>query len=633
MPRENSFSDSEGRSLTPDIEAEDPALVHSPTSPTYSPIAPSHRPPLHGLSRITSKQTLNSKATSIKGLQSPTVRTTRWENLTPKEKFRSTVRKVIAMHRGLSMLTETGGNRLRVGAEPGVDPRHLSAEATYGHTLYPCRIEVVDYSAVRNIHRVMSNDEFVELMDTGSDEPPPKPPWAKVRWINIAGLSWDVIKAVSIKYDLHPLALEDVFHGHARNRSKADYYTNHLFLRVLCHQLVDSHDDDDDEGTYTTQPRTTSPEPILEPASQQEEEPSRNGHVNQLSQRHHSSSLSKGSINGHTPRPLLPFNRADTYTTKNPIVPPSNLTQLLEKGKAVQAAQEKHREEEVSLDVLKQGDRVNVKVFPVFIFLLRDGTVVSLQPSYNSDLTLPISQRLRSRDTVLTKSADPSLLVHALLDLLVDKALQVIDQYHAHITKFERDVLLKSNIATVRKLHILSGDLILHKRTLEPIKTLVYGLRRYDVDRCAALIDNCDPNNKDIQVVGFMSHNSKIYLADVFDHMEYILSSIDMFAGTTENLITYSFNLASYEMNEVMRRLTLATIISLPMTILTGYFGMNFNPFWAVNNNTDLFFWKVAIPILVFVTPLALLGDLKKLWKYLQHRGQSKRAIQSYKRG
>ena len=59
--------------------------------------------------------------------------------------------------------------------------------------------------------------------------------------------------------------------------------------------------------------------------------------------------------------------------------------------------------------------------------------------------------------------------------------------------------------------------------------------------------------------------------ADVHDHMEYILTSLDMIAGITENLINYTFNvrhlaafvhalrdeltwpqMASYEMNEVM---------------------------------------------------------------------------------
>lgn len=90
--------------------------------------------------------------------------------------------------------------------------------------------------------------------------------------------------------------------------------------------------------------------------------------------------------------------------------------------------------------------------------------------------------------------------------------------------------------------HILSGDLILHKRTLEPIRTVIYGLRRYDVDRVAALSEALDPT---VKVQGYMSHKSKIYLADVYDHMEYILSNLDMFAGIAENLINYTFNVSA----------------------------------------------------------------------------------------
>lgn len=37
--------------------------------------------------------------------------------------------------------------------------------------------------------------------------------------------------------------------------------------------------------------------------------------------------------------------------------------------------------------------------------------------------------------------------------------------------------------------HILSGDLIHHKRSLEPIKTLIYNLRRYDEERAMAVAD------------------------------------------------------------------------------------------------------------------------------------------------
>ena len=117
--------------------------------------------------------------------------------------------------------------------------------------------------------------------------------------------------------DLHPLALEDVFHGHSRTRSKADYYTQHLFLQVLCHLLVKPQEEDDFLSTYDVE-RTTSPEPM-------EEEPLKD--VNQFN--NHWNPIRSSSSNGRTLDPLLPLNHAHTFSMK--INPFSNFTRLLQK--------------------------------------------------------------------------------------------------------------------------------------------------------------------------------------------------------------------------------------------------------------------------------------------------------------
>lgn len=46
--------------------------------------------------------------------------------------------------------------------------------------------------------------------------------------------------------------------------------------------------------------------------------------------------------------------------------------------------------------------------------------------------------------------------------------------------------------------------------------------------------------------------------------------------------------LLSYDMNQIMRRLTLATLIFFPLTFLSGYFGMNFTKFQAIENSDFL---------------------------------------------
>ncbi|KNZ76336.1 Magnesium transport protein CorA [Termitomyces sp. J132] len=635
MPRENSFSDSEGRSLTPDLDEVDEGPT-SPVSmsvnahrPTYSiPHVTQPSPRLLVNTRSLSKRSVLSKIIS----RSPTTQKTRpWPGngkiQTPIERFRAAVRKVMALHRGTSYLM---GNVGHVGAEPGVNPRRASANLLYGHIRQDCMIEVIDYSAVRSSFRRLTNKDLVNFLDDPLASE--REPWVKVRWINIGGLSWDVLRAVSIKYDLHPLALEDIFHTRSQTRSKADYYTKHLFLRVLCHQLGQK----DGPVVHTESiafdsmlmhgPRSDSPSAMSEPdtlekdAMREEDDDTMYDDVSGNMSR-------KGKKRGR----FFPFIRATTQDLEGNLANIGSSRISLGKLKSGAAAKRrKQAKNNITLNALKQGDRVNVNVSPMFIFLLRDGTVISIHTVPNLQLTSPIGARLRQRDTGLRNSADPSLLVHALLDLIVDNALEVIDEFHTKINKFERAILLKPNVQTVQYLHILSGDLIMHKRTMEPIKTLIYGLRRYDLDRCQALIDMSDPTNAQVKVVGFMSHKTKIYLADVFDHTEYILSSLDMFAAIAENLIGYTFNLASYEMNQVMRRLTLATIIFLPLTLLTGYFGMNFASFWAVNEHSDLFFWEIALPVMAVVIPLFLWSDIKELFRYMKKKMATEEAVKVY---
>jgi hypothetical protein len=117
----------------------------------------------------------------------------RVSQLTPKDRFRAAVRKVIAVHR-----TSTIALRGRLGAEPGVDPRRDSAFAVYGHVRQKCVIDVIDYSTIRCSAGRMTNSGFIKFLQ--NDRASAREPWVRVRWINIGGISWDVISALALKY-------------------------------------------------------------------------------------------------------------------------------------------------------------------------------------------------------------------------------------------------------------------------------------------------------------------------------------------------------------------------------------------------------------------------------------------------
>lgn len=66
-----------------------------------------------------------------------------------------------------------------------------------------------------------------------------------------------------------------------------------------------------------------------------------------------------------------------------------------------------------------------------------------------------------------------------------------------------------------------------------------------------------------------------------------------------------------------MRQLTMASLIFLPLTFITGYFGMNFNQeYWRVlTNNGPMYFWQIAIPTTLFVMVLLMFSYIQRLMR------------------
>jgi hypothetical protein len=111
----------------------------------------------------------------------------------PKDRFRSAVRMVIAVHRTSSNVLAS-----RVGAEQGIDPRRHSTFAAFKNVHQKCVIDVIDYSSIRCSIGRMTNSGFIKFLQDGRASV--REPWVKVRWINVGGISWDVIGALAMKY-------------------------------------------------------------------------------------------------------------------------------------------------------------------------------------------------------------------------------------------------------------------------------------------------------------------------------------------------------------------------------------------------------------------------------------------------
>ncbi|KAG8902592.1 hypothetical protein FRB99_004332 [Tulasnella sp. 403] len=420
-------------------------------------------------------------------------------DVTPLERFRRAGHQVIQM------------NRLRramlAGDDQGMDVRRpsiLTRALSFDVRQEKCIVDVIDYTQLHEKSYRIANAELPSFLAESR-----RPSAKHVRWINVAGLSYDVVSTLALEYDLHPLSVEDIFQQQLQlSRSKVDYYPQHVFIRLLAHL-----------------PPRPGGESVCQSKDGTGDVPS--GILSHLGLDHTKAdtgkefqalkSLASVGLSGAQPwAPNQPSSfplAREVYPELQPIDVKRNPSDLKKMFSLMTPDQRARAADRALVETLKRGRRVQVRKQNVFIFLRRDGTVLSFHPSALEGFFDSIMRRIRRRKSNLRSKPDGSLLVHALIDHVVDCALGLIDEYTDQMLAFERDILMNPKTSLMRDLHIVSADLKMVRMTLRPMQIVIRTLRKLDSQKSIALTEDEQYARKNKRAIqGFMSGDAKIYL-------------------------------------------------------------------------------------------------------------------------
>jgi Mg2+ and Co2+ transporter CorA len=79
---------------------------------------------------------------------------------------------------------------------------------------------------------------------------------------------------------------------------------------------------------------------------------------------------------------------------------------------------------------------------------------------------------------------------------------------------------------------------------------------------------------------------------DVLEHIERVLSHVRRLEQSAETSVQMHFSALGHRTNDIMRTLTVLTAIFLPLNLITGFFGMNFDALPLIHTATG--FWTAA---------------------------------------
>lgn len=186
---------------------------------------------------------------------------------------------------------------------------------------------------------------------------------------------------------------------------------------------------------------------------------------------------------------------------------------------------------------------------------LGDHFVLTLQEECGHDVFERVRARLRAgRGYARKMKAD--YLAYALLDATVDQIFPVLESVGDSIESVEEELLDKPTRASLKKLYEAKRLLLHLRRAAWPHREIFNTLIRDDT--------------------GLISRETQIFLRDCYDHITQIIDIIESYRDLTAGLMDLYLSSLGFRTNEIMRVLTIVSVLFIPLTFLAGVYGMNF---------------------------------------------------------
>jgi magnesium transporter len=221
--------------------------------------------------------------------------------------------------------------------------------------------------------------------------------------------------------------------------------------------------------------------------------------------------------------------------------------------------------------------------------ILGDTYVISFQEN-GRDVFDQIRERIRNSRGLIRKSG-ADFLAYALIDAVVDGYFNVIERFEEMIEFLEDRVVSDPSRENLSVIHDTKIEAIKLRKSISPLRELIGFLERGE----SPLIHK----------------ETIIYLRDVYDHTIRLIETVETIRDMLSGMLDIYLTNVSNRMNEIMKVLTIITTIFIPLSFITGVYGMNFQHMPGLAN---LYGFPAILGLMLVVFLLMMLFFKRKKW-------------------
>ncbi len=182
-------------------------------------------------------------------------------------------------------------------------------------------------------------------------------------------------------------------------------------------------------------------------------------------------------------------------------------------------------------------------------------------PNYLVSVHLDPAPALTSLQDRITKSPElakgrPAFLTYLVIDALVDATFPVLEQLDETVDQLEEDITKKATTDSVNRIYHLKHSVTEMRRFLGAERDVFQRLITHGIH--------------------LQQQDMTLYYRDVYDHIVRQYETVDSLRDLLTSAMDVYLSTVSNRLNQTTKALTVIASLFLPLSFLTGFYGMNF---------------------------------------------------------
>ena len=218
-----------------------------------------------------------------------------------------------------------------------------------------------------------------------------------------------------------------------------------------------------------------------------------------------------------------------------------------------------------------------------------DGFIITFQER-TGDVFENVRKRLQSKSGIIrTRKSD--YLAFALLDVIVDHYMDIVDLYGDEINEQEIQLLSRTDKGMLAEINQSKQEVNFVRKYVRPLRDAIVSFQK-------------SPSRA-------IEKRTRPFLKDLMGHIGQVAESIELYRDNiNDNLNTYHLSISN-KLNDILKVLTIFSVIFIPLTFLAGIYGMNFDHMPELHYQ---YAYPVFIGVLVVVAGGMIIIFKKRGW-------------------